>query len=1198
MNKYEKLLQSTIDNWKYVQGLSDADIKDIMAKYDILASALLPTSSSTYSQDVAQDIITKNKKTFRTLLNKEYYYSIMLTARSKSEILSNDALNTVYTRVGGTSKKLYVQLLNSYTKLNNGVNDVYSDITPDKFKESLALFGLKRVDNSDDLDDQLNAAEMSKEDLEAFGVFADQDEISKKLDETQQALDADDDDGAGETAEDFNKPFSLDDFDNLETEENSGETKESEENTSADDDENFGNLEDEKDAAAHVEEYTGKDADDEIDISEDKYSNNDKESEAEEVKSVEERQKEADEIKSNEELRAKTGNYAGTITDYTIDLIKDSKAFKAGYLNDENLGPTVQKILDKLGSLYSDSYINPPFAVLGMYGEENNIDAIEVVKCTRSGSDSEEMEIHVSTKYKLSCKNIYRVISSLDGNIRTLPYNEAIKKNPDYISWMMPNGDMKYNYSPSMQARIAFGVYEVTKDKRKPNLVGKLVKAKSWSSFRKNFEPNLINTMACLLSRIDGKNDEEFDANFARGRQSVYEFYTNTILINSIDAEDSLKYAVSLGGLKNKGLLNRRLSEALINADVMGLQTTKSYEVTGDAEADDCDVYHGLIILDEEKFNGSVNFAYKTVGKAVEHGANVKLSSAIIGTTFDGKSADINLNSNKLITLGICAGSRSGKGVLTMALMAQMLAAGAPVCYIDYKPDMAGELWNIQKKLKLNYPENGIYAIDGKMGESEDATPPYPYTFGYMKDDTFKQWIQKYYAEVVSKPGGMDEIKPLFKYMPYIKSIYLADALGAARLSQRKDEVSSFNGSEYVKVFFILDEAETMSESLQGDLSTLKKSDIMKASNPLFKVSKSDKTPDGPLADTGLQKYFAGVINYYEHASNALNSIQNTTGGKGDVAIIVIGQRPDAGDWDGPLKGAFLNKSASLFGVGADTGNKYGMTKNDPDLPYSDRMGNTGVFTYSPGRYYSASASKVIKTAMVLNDNDINLSEPNKSGTYVRGLLKNLKGKIYDYTVTHDLTVDANNTMAQEMGYQVGQVNPLAGFPGYTNYLMRHTGNITDFEGHPLTFENALTSGRRLCTKYLKAIGIIAPGRYSCIEEWLYSVDPDSLINSDAMTEAFKEHRSVYDSGANINEINNNYSTEEQNDRVVPSFYQNNKETEQASEQDDRMSDAEIYEAAENFMLQVEQSINQTAREPLRTNLIKIIVETFRDWGM
>lgn len=60
---------------------------------------------------------------------------------------------------------------------------------------------------------------------------------------------------------------------------------------------------------------------------------------------------------------------------------------------------------------------------------------------------------------------------------------------------------------------------------------------------------------------------------------------------------------------------------------------------------------------------------------------------------YASKTSDIKLQNN--FTHNIIAGSRSGKGVMTMNILASAIASKKPIFYIDRKPDMSSMLYNI-----------------------------------------------------------------------------------------------------------------------------------------------------------------------------------------------------------------------------------------------------------------------------------------------------------------------------------------------------------------------------------------------------------------------------------------------------------------------------------------------------------------------
>ena len=71
----------------------------------------------------------------------------------------------------------------------------------------------------------------------------------------------------------------------------------------------------------------------------------------------------------------------------------------------------------------------------------------------------------------------------------------------------------------------------------------------------------------------------------------------------------------------------------------------------------------------------------------------------------NGENVISNFDDAGQIVTGIIAGSRSGKGVMTLNILASIIASGCPVCYLDYKPDMAATLWDLERELtSKGYP--------------------------------------------------------------------------------------------------------------------------------------------------------------------------------------------------------------------------------------------------------------------------------------------------------------------------------------------------------------------------------------------------------------------------------------------------------------------------------------------------------------
>lgn len=100
------------------------------------------------------------------------------------------------------------------------------------------------------------------------------------------------------------------------------------------------------------------------------------------------------------------------------------------------------------------------------------------------------------------------------------------------------------------------------------------------------------------------------------------------------------------------------------------------------------------------EFNHSLSnamplFAYKAFEKLREKGENVSFKGLILGQSTDGtilRNGTHGLVLDKKLFHYINAGSRSGKGVMTLNMIAGALLSGKAVIYLDNKPDMVSML--------------------------------------------------------------------------------------------------------------------------------------------------------------------------------------------------------------------------------------------------------------------------------------------------------------------------------------------------------------------------------------------------------------------------------------------------------------------------------------------------------------------------
>lgn len=108
-------------------------------------------------------------------------------------------------------------------------------------------------------------------------------------------------------------------------------------------------------------------------------------------------------------------------------------------------------------------------------------------------------------------------------------------------------------------------------------------------------------------------------------------------------------------------------------------------------------------------------FGYTVQRLNQKKGRSAGWDNILIGQSLSGKelyaSATSDIPMQKAFTHNIIAGSRSGKGVMTMNILANALAANKPIFYLDRKPDMASMLYDLSggKQFIVN---GGLYQAE------------------------------------------------------------------------------------------------------------------------------------------------------------------------------------------------------------------------------------------------------------------------------------------------------------------------------------------------------------------------------------------------------------------------------------------------------------------------------------------------------
>ena len=734
------------------------------------------------------------------------------------------------------------------------------------------------------------------------------------------------------------------------------------------------------------------------------------------------------EEKRKEELKA--GKVSGTANDIEKDNEADIEIQSL-------VNNAVNNIMSAYSNLYRPLFNNPPKGVL--YTDESG--KLNIMRVGNSENNA-GVRVHGIPSIRLFVAPIYSAIKSASGQL----LREAPKVGDDGMdikaSWMHSDGTMEYNYAPHIQVRNCMGVY---KDRK----TGKLSRAKNWSEFKEKLSGELKPTITALLKKVD-LND---DVVIKRAMNSIQELYTSIILVNEFDVEKAFRLTICQQSLSNNGILDK-LTDVIVKSNPLNKDLSNYKIMNCSTEGG---VLQTLVVTDVDKYRGEINFAYKTLGKILTSGGNIDISHTIVGTDLSGEPVEVNLDNNAYVSIGIVAGSRSGKGVLTMSILASMIAAKCPVVYLDYKPDMAGTFWKLERKYGVK-----TLAIDGQTSKLGGLTPVRNYQAGYGIPSALK-----------------DEISDKLNVIPYIKGVQIMNLIGAARVAGKM--------SKNRKMFFVLDEAQQCSKQIADNTKSI--------------ITLRDKNkPKGKAEETEEYKYLVKLSKLFESVEQSASTFLNTNAGLGNMGALVLGQQANAQDWRGPLGVLMLKCAIKFLGNGTVGGSQYGLNNKIKGVG----MIGTGYFGLSTSNTPTEDNTKIIKTTLVLNDADFNV-ETKQGGEYTGALLKNITNEnIKTSIIEDDMLVSPNNDIALSNGLQIGEANPLVGFPGLIEFIGKNSGDFN--------IQEALGAGYNEVEKVLNLLGIVGEGcPYQNVEAYMYSAREDSIFTSGQLTNALNSGVTIYD---------------------------------------------------------------------------------------
>lgn len=213
-------------------------------------------------------------------------------------------------------------------------------------------------------------------------------------------------------------------------------------------------------------------------------------------------------------------------------------------------------------------------------------------------------------------------------------------------------------------------------------------------------------------------------------------------------------------------------------------------------------------------------FAYRALETLLARGDKVSWKNAIIGQSMDDtilKNGSGGINMSNALFHHINAGSRSGKGVMTLNMLASSIASGRPIFYLDNKVDMGSLLANL--------------AHGGGGKETSGLSANGPHTFvvngsNFEKDDFCEfvhrnNWvIQEHIPQEVRSLFGSsswDVLGELFYLRAYMLCLGIVFARGSDSNGKAKDPM--FGGEEGIMV--VVDEINQVQARMLANASLM-----------------------------------------------------------------------------------------------------------------------------------------------------------------------------------------------------------------------------------------------------------------------------------------------------------------------------------------------------------------------------------------
>lgn len=424
----------------------------------------------------------------------------------------------------------------------------------------------------------------------------------------------------------------------------------------------------------------------------------------------------------------------------------------------ENLGMMINgkvtAVLESYDNLFEAGYdLERPYSILGS-------DEIQYVSA-QGGT----IEAQSGNDLSILVKDLWNAVSPYMGI-----YPSQISSTRDYKEVAeAPAG----TYMPTLMAAMAYGYY--------PREHGGPTGIHEWSSYRDKivrpfleqvFERVAVNTVKDSATDVSSIVAHRGDIEAAI--TPVMDNLQKCVLVSNLNITKSSGYNKKFVSMKVKVLAPEGIDVEAIRSGVfqaVASSTDKSVLDKGKTIAEQSGRYIEInFVADQVQDNAFPLFAYKALDSLKKQGKSFEpsLNSVLLGKDSKGRllKAGKDINFNNVLTHYILAGSRSGKGVMTLNILAGGMDGVTPLAYADNKPDMLSMLKAINPNV---YGINGESCISNPADGNDlfnqfanpdsevnwDNVPDYLVKYGYIDSKSYTSVGNIFYVRFMMLTMGI-----------------------------------------------------------------------------------------------------------------------------------------------------------------------------------------------------------------------------------------------------------------------------------------------------------------------------------------------------------------------------------------------------------------------------------------------------------